>query len=273
MTMLLTLCAGSLRSRMGNASSGKRGGDGMNMLEVPAFVVKHLQLHGLNIPASMLAGWSPEDLDRLRDAADKAACPCLVLIEDAPRPLGSPDDSVREAAAARIQRLAFAANRLGCNAVALKIDAPNDNESFDIAADQVRAMLPAIERLELNVLLAPHAGLTASTERLTSLIKRVGGFRIGSLPSFGAAAEAGDGDPIEGLRKLAPYAGAIHATVEGFNKKGAHKSWDLVACVNAIRSVGFLNTLAIDYTGDGDPVPSIEKARDLLQAAIDKEAE
>ncbi|HVP74022.1 MAG TPA: TIM barrel protein [Phycisphaerales bacterium] len=270
MTMLLTLCAGSLRSRM--ASPSGKGNSGMRMLDVPSFVVKELQLHGLNIPASMLSGCSPADLDRLRDAADKAACPCLVLIEDTPRPLASPDDAERDAAASRVQRLAVAANRLGCNAIALKIEAPESDAAFDMAADQVRSMLPAIERLELNVLLAPHTGLTATTERLTSLIKRIGGFRIGSLPSFGASAAAGGGDPIEGLRKLAPYAGAIHATVEGFNKKGAHKSWDLAACVTAIRSVGFLNTLAIDYTGDGDPVPSIEKARDLLQAAIDKEA-
>lgn len=276
MTMLLTLCAGSLRSRLTHHQAASRGsgkGESMTLFDVPSFVVKHLQLHGLNIPASLLAKWSLEDLDRLRDAADKAACPCLVLIEDTPLPLESPDDAKREAAAARVHRLAVAANRLGCNAIALTIDAPPTDEAFDRAADQVREMLPGIERLELNLLLAPHAGLTATTERLTSLIKRIGGFRIGSLPSFGAAAEAGSGDPIEGLRKLAPYAGAIHATIEGFNKKGAHKSYDLAACVAAIRSVGFLNTLAIDYTGEGDPVPSIEKARDILQAAIERAGE
>ncbi len=270
MTMLLTLCAGSLRSRLGRSAKGKA--ETMTLFDVPAFVVKHLRLHGLNIPASLLAGWSLSDLDRLRDAADKAACPCLVLIEDTPQPLGSADDDKREAAAARVQRLAVAANRLGCNAIALMIEADDDSESFDIAAEQIREMLPAIERLELNVLITPHQGLTATTEKLTSLIKRIGGFRIGSLPSFGAAAAANSGDPIEGLRKLAPYAGAIHATIEGFNKKGAHKSWDLAACVSAIRSVGFLNTLAIDFTGEGDPVPNIEKARDALQAVIDQDA-
>jgi hypothetical protein len=272
MTMLLTLCAGSLRSRL-SKKPGKAGGQDMTMLDVPAFVVKNLQLHGLNIPASMLAGWTLDDLDRLRDAADKAACPCLVLIEDTPQPLGSSNDAKREAAAGRVQRLAVAANRLGCNSIALTLDGKDDAETFDIAAEQVREMLPGIERLELNVLITPHEGLTATTEKLTSLIKRIGGFRIGSLPSFGAAAASNSGNPIEGLRKLAPYAGAIHATIEGFNKKGAHKSWDLAECVGAIRSVGFLNTLAIDYTGEGDPVTSIEKARDILQAAIDKDAE
>ena len=150
--------------------------------------------------------------------------------------------------------------------VLLELRLELEHELVDDARDRF-----VVERLELNVLLAPHEGLTASTERLTALIKRIGGFRIGSLPSFGAAAAAGQGDPIDGLRKLAPYAGAIHATIEGFTKKGTHKSWDLKACVTAIRSVGFLNTLAIDYTGEGDPIPNIEKARDLLQTAIDAE--
>lgn len=265
--MLLTLSAGSVRPMIKS-----NGAASFTMLDVPAFAIKELRLHGLNIPASMLCGWSLEDLDKLRDRADKAACPCLVLIEDTALPLASPDDAKRRAAVQRVQRLAVAANRLGCNAVALKCDAPDTPEAFDLAADEIRALMPAVERLELNVLLSPHQGLTQTTEKLTALIKRVGGFRIGSLPSFAAAAAIGGGDPIEGLRKLAPYAGAIHASVEGFNRKGAHKTYDLAACVTAIRSVGFLNTLAIDYAGTENPVPIIERARDVLQAAIDDES-
>jgi hypothetical protein len=263
MTMLLTLSAGSFRHQI-----GRNGEDGMSIFDLPSFTIRQLNLHGLNIPASMLAKWSLEDLDRLRDRADKAACPCLVLVEDKPLSFAA-DEALREQSADRVRRLAVAANRLGCNAIALRCAAPDTQESFDLVADEIKELMPPVERLELNVLLAQHEGLTHTTEKLTSLIKRVGGFRIGSLPTFAAAAAAGRGDPTECLRKLAPYAGAIHATIEGFNKKGAHKSYDLAACVTAIRSVGFLNTLAIDYTGDADPVPAIEKARDILQAAID----
>lgn len=266
--MLLTLSAGSFGKRIGHD-----GDNGMGMLDLPAFTIKHLRLHGLNLPASMLAGWSLDELETLRDRADKAACPCLVLIEDTPLHLAHDDQRQRRLAADRVGRLAVAANRLGCNAVAVQCDAPDTPEALELIADQIKALMPAVERLELNVLIAPYAGLTQTAGKLTALIKRIGGFRIGSLPSFAAAAHAGDGDPTEGLRKLAPYAGAIHATIEGFSKKGVHKSYDLAACVSAIRNVGFLNTLAIDYTGSGDPVPNIEMARDILQKAIDSEKE
>jgi len=267
--MLLTLSAGSLRRRLNR--NGEEGEAELSILDVPAFTIRELKLHGLNVPASLLAKWSLTDLDRLRDRADKAACPCLVLIEDTPLLLGDPESAVRAEAADRVRRLAVAANRLGCNAVGLQCQAADNDDAFDLAADELRDLMPAVERLELNILLTPHPGLTESTERLTSLIKRIGGFRIGSLPTFAAAAAAGAGNPTESLRKLAPYAGAIHASIEGFTKKGVHKGYDLGACVSAIRSVGFLNTLAIDYLGDEDPVPIIEQARDVLQAAIDKE--
>lgn len=242
------------------------GQDALPLLDVPDFASRQLQLRGLNISASLLAGWNLPDLDRLRDRADKASCPCLILIEDTPLPLAA-NEKARDEVGDRVRRLATAAHRLGCNAISLSFDAPNTDEAFDLVSTELKSLMPSIERMELNVLIAPGEGLTAKPDRLTDLIKRVGGFRIGSLPSFGHAADTGE--LVETLRKLAPYAGAIHATVRDFTKKGQHKGYDLAECVSAIRSVGFLNTLAIEYQGTGDPVKHIEAARVLLQAAIE----
>ena len=260
--MLLTLAASSLASHL-----DPHGDEGLTVYDLPGFAIRELQLRGLNLPASMLAGWSYADLDRLRDQADKAACPCLVLVEDTPLLLAAPGPAAREEAKERIRRLAAAANRLGCNALGLKCTAPDTSEAFDLLAEEMKKVMPAVERLELNVLLAPSEGLTESPDRLTDLIKRIGGFRIGSLPTFAHAASTGDS--VAALRKLAPYAGAIHATVGAFDKKGRHKGYDLAECVAAVRSVGFPNTLAVEYVGDADPIENIDRARGILQAAID----
>ncbi len=261
--MLLTLAARSLRDLVQANGEGS-----ITLLDLPDFSIRELQLRGMNVPSSMLAGWSLEGLDRLRDRGDKAGCPCLVLIEDLPLPLGSADPSEQKAASERLRRVAVAANRLGCNALAVRCEAPDTAEHFERTAVQLKRAMPSIERLELNLLVAPHAGLTQRPDRLTDLLKRIGGFRIGSLPDFGHAASCGD--LVEALRKLAPYAGAVHATVEGFDKQGQHRRFDLGRAVAAIRSVGFVNTLAIDYVGKGDAVAAIERARVLLQAAIDE---
>ncbi len=271
--MLLTLATRSFASKITTAAVPASGAgeadDGFSLLEMPDYAIRHLHLRGMNVPASMLSGWSLPDFDRLRDRADKAGCPCLVLIEDQPLPFADPDPKVREEAAERVRRLAAAAHRLGCNALAISFDAKDNDEAFELVATEVKEVMPHVERLELNVLLAPCQGLTHAPDRLTDLIKRIGGFRIGSLPSFGHAASTGD--TIGTLRKLAPYAGAVHATIDGFARSGEHRGYNLAECVTAIRSVGFVNTLAIDFCGKGDPTASIEKARDVLQEAIEAE--
>src|SRR5512145_2991932 len=146
MAMLLTLAARSLRKLVaGN-------GDKLSLLEIPGFAVRQLELRGINVPSSMLAGWSLDDLDRLRDAGDKAGCPCLVLIEDTPLQFSG---GRAGAAADRVRRLAVAANRLGCNALAIRCQAPDDEDAFDETAAEIKAVMPSVERLELNLLIAP----------------------------------------------------------------------------------------------------------------------
>lgn len=261
--MLLTLSTNSLTKLMGKKA------DGLHLLDVPAFTREKLDLRGLNIAASMLKGWSISELDALRDAADKAHCPCLVLFDDAPLSFAGAAAKSRDKARERLELIGRAAHRLGCNSIAIKCEAPDTDKALELTAQQIKAAMSPVERLELNVLISPDAGLTADPDRLTELIKRIGGFRIGSLPDFASAAATGD--TIGALRKLAPYAQAIHATVKSFSKTGKHTGYDLAECVHAIRSVGFENTLAIEYTGKADPVANIETAREQLRQAIEDE--
>ncbi len=267
MTMLLTLATRSLASMVATSTKRKPRPNDLTMLDLPDFAIRHLELRGLNVPASMLSGWGLGDLDPLRDRADKAGCPCLVLIEDNPLPLGAPSPERRRKAADRIRTLAVAAHRLSCNALAISCKAADSDDALELVANEIREVIPSVERMEINLLIAPFDGLTFSPDRLTDLIKRIGGFRIGTLPDFGHAAKTENA--VETLRKLAPYAGAVHATIQDFNEAGEHPAYDLAECVAAIRSVGFLNTLAIDHVGSGDPIAAVDRARAVLQEAID----
>ncbi len=267
MSLLLTLTTASLKFLLDPEADPPR-----TLLDAPDYVMNELNLRGLNINASMLSGWGVEDLDALRDRADKAACPCLVLFEEEPLPFAAEDDDTVASCKDRVERLAFAAHRLGCNALALRCRIPeggDTEEVLDRAAASIRSLLAGIEHLELNLLLAQADGLTADPERLTDLIKKVGGFRIGAMPVFGAgASEAAD---LEILRKLAPYAGAIQMVVRKFTAKGNHKGFDLGEAIATVRRVGYLNTVTIDYDGDGTTSKDILSAREVMQAAIDAE--
>jgi sugar phosphate isomerase/epimerase len=259
MSHLLTLATSSLDSLIAS------GEDALSVDQIPAFTGGKLELRGLTVSTSLLAGMSLSELDSLRDHADKAGCPCLTLIESAPLRLG--DESAEEVVDDRISRIATAANRLGCSSIAIACEADDTDEVLEDVAEHIRTLMPIVERLELNFLLIPREGLTMLPDRLTKLVKTVGGFRIGVLPTFGHAAQTAD--PVETLRKLAPYAHAMQATVVGFGRGKKHKPFDLAAYIEAVKSVGYANALAIEYVGDSDPVKAITTARDIITSILD----
>jgi hypothetical protein len=264
MSLLLTLTTASLQTLLDPKADPPR-----TLMDVPDFAINSLQLRGLNINAAMLSGWGLSDLDGLRDRADKAACPCLVLVEEDPLPFGVDDDAQQEAATERVRRLAVAGNRLGCNALAVRCSSVDDDDRLEACAEHLKGVMSDIEHLDLNLLLTPHEGLTADPDRLTELIKRIGGFRIGAMPIYGRGSD--EAVELEHLRKLAPYAGAIQLRVDKYTRAGKHKGLGLASAIDTIRKVGYLNTVTIDYTGGADPSRAIECARVELQDAIDAE--
>ncbi|MFO0829019.1 MAG: TIM barrel protein [Phycisphaerales bacterium] len=237
---------------------------------MPHFAAQELSLRGLNLPTGLLAGRAAAEMDKLRDLADKAGCPCLVLAEETPLAFADPKPDVRAAIEERMRRLAQAANRLGCRDIAVRCLASASDQDFERTTAGLKAALHEIDRFDLNVLVIPHEGLTYEPSKLTDLIKKVGGFRIGSLPSFGHAHATGDVEKT--LRKLAPYAESIDATVVGF-KGEKHHPFDLKVCVESVRAVGYVNTLALDYAGKGDVVADLGRARGILEQAVQTDEE
>ncbi len=268
--MLLTLAASSLRSKLW-LKPGRPAAGTMLLRDLPRYVRETLGLHGLNVSTDLLAGADVPQLDALRDAADKASCPCLVLIRNEPLPFFSGNDAKGDDAIERMTRVVQAAHRLGCNSAALFISQETDGEedAFDLAAERLRKVMSAAEKREVNLLLGTGKGLTAEPDRLTDLIKRVGGFRIGTFPDYQAA--AAHSDPLTFLRRLTPYASAVTASTIGFKtgKKGPeHQGYDLVDFTKAVVAVGYTGTLAIDYRGDGDPETGIRNSRAVLESVV-----
>ena len=231
-------------------------------IEIPDFVAEHLGIKGLNVNAPLLKGMAVKDLEQLRDRADRARCPVLVLVEE--RVLDfekSPQDCI-----ARVERLGLAASKLGAPAVAVEL-ASIPVEGFESVAANVKRSLAAIDRFDTHLLVRPGAGAAGDPNRIAELIKKIGGFRIGSMPTFAQAST--QKDPIDSLRRLAPYAQAVEASVKAFAKSGRHEAWDIGAFFGAIEAVGYQSTISIDYAAKTDPLGNIESARDLIAALIE----
>lgn len=243
--ILLTLSAGSVRPLL--AANDPRC---PTIYAMPQFVATDLELRGLNLPADMLKGFGLPEIERFRDEADRAHCPVLLLTEETPIDFANRGTPAWAQSLDRLRRLGTAASRLGCPAIAVRALAPDTDEAFEATAAGVKLAIKEIDKFELSLLLTPSEGLTFEAGRLTDLIKKIGGFRIGSYPSFAHAHATGD--LAQTLRKLAPYAPAIAASVRGFDKDGVHDGFSLAECIESIKSVGYGNTLALDFVGRSD---------------------
>lgn len=258
--MLLTLSVKSVWSA--DRSSAK----GIAPLDLPKWAREELGVYGLTLQTSLLAGWDLQKFDRLRDAADKASAPCLVLVEDKPLALAHPSEEAATAAIERAERVLRVAARLGCSSVAISLDDPNGNASAETLTPRLKAVLSQAEKMELNLLLGPSRGITQTPDKLTGLIRKVGGFRIGSFPDFAEAARSDD--PIAYLRSLVPYASCVCATVGAFDAKGKHKGYDLGSFMEAIESVGYEAALTLDFKGTGDPIAALQAAKSAIESFL-----
>lgn len=250
--------------------------DPLTLFDFPAFAVGEIGVRGVALPASLLTGLKPVDLEAIRDAADKARCPTLLLIEDQPQPLADPDPAVRAEATERIRRLSQASGMLGSAQLGVSIDGADGEDRFEIAASTVREAMQTIDRFEVGVLLESTAGITEDPGRLTDLIKKIGGFRIGSLPDFRFAHDSGD---FEGtLRRLAPYAGTILATL-GSSARGRKPAtaskdktpYDLEAGLEAVLAVGYQHAICLDHAGGRNALPMMIEARETIERFINPE--
>lgn len=343
--MLMTLSISSIRSLLKKRGSGA---PKLDLLDVPRYTRDELGLHGLTLTTDLLAGSTRDRLVGLRDAGDKAGCASLVLIEPDPLPIAELAESKGEQSVERMRRVLEAARLLGCSSVGFSLRGKDDEASFERACERLKPVIDMGERLEINVLIRPSKGLTETPDRTIELVKKVGGFRIGTLPDFQSAAESDD--PGAYLRRLTPYASALLASTveleqpedepepvekpkpakkkaaaaakkeeaqpeaapepEGGEEKPAeegaepegggegfegipdalladleamledepfnppvHVTYDLHPLVEAIKAVGYDQTLSIDYRGSGDGTLGSIMSREAIEAVFESLAD
>lgn len=278
--MLLTLTASCLKPLI--QTSGARGrrskGDGtLDLADLPVYTRETLGLTGLNLSTDLLVGADRARLEGLRERADKASCACLLLIESEPQPFGAESEKKGTSATERTRRVVEAAQILGCTAAAVTVESTDDSVSLTRVATRLKPVVERAEKLDVSLLISPSKGLTSTPERLAELIKKVGGFRIGTFPDFQTA--SGQKDPTAYLRRLTPYASVVSASTTKFKvtpgkdgepDEAVHEGYDLRILIKAVASVGYDGTLAVDYRGAGDLTMGVIYSRNALQEALDE---
>jgi len=297
--MMFSLNTNSIRSVL-----KRRGARAVSPCDLPKYTMDQFGLRAINFSTNQLAGLTPKDLEHIRDSGDRIGCSCLLLSQSTPLPLADTKGDKALESIERMTRVVKAASLMGCNAVSLSIKSKDSDAAFEQATESMKEILQAADRLEINVLIAPAPGLTEDPERLTDLLKGIGGFRIGTMPDFQTAAKTGD--PVGYLKKLTPYASVVNASTLGFKptESGSkavkeessddapelsgldalaaelesmmleddpipvHEGYDLPSLVGAIAAVGFDGTVSIDYQGDGDESLGVMHSKEVIEEAL-----
>lgn len=295
--MLLTLTASCLKGML--LPTGRSKKPKLEMMDLPAFTRDSLGLSGFNLSTDLLVGADRAKLEAIRERTDRASCSCLLLIEPEPQHFGARDEKKVAAAVQRMTNVIDAAHLLGCSAASMKIEAPDDDETLLRVAKALKPIMDRAERNDINLALSPHTGLTHRPERVTELLKKVGGFRIGTYPDFQTAHLYGQGKPegaVGYLHRLTPYASAVCVSTTGFGVPGkakgkakasepvitdpetilepraaVHVEYDLRPMLDAVRSVGYDGPLALDYRGPGDVPAGLRLARGNALTALGAE--
>jgi len=233
--------------------------------DLPRHLHEEHGVRGMSLTTDLLAGADAARLDALREAADKAVCPILMLAE--PEPQRFSDDDAVDAAVERVTRVLHAAHRLGCSAVGIELAPLASADDAEALTDGLKEVSPAAEKLDLNLLVRAGKDPVKTPEDVSDLIKRVGGFRIGALPDFELASASGDGP--EHLKRTAPYASVVLAATTGFKKNGAHEAYDLTDLIAALQDIGFDGALSIEHRGKGDPDAALRQAKEVIEGALE----
>lgn len=209
--MLFSLNVNSVRDVL-----KRRGARAVGIEDLPRYAQEQTGLHAMTMSTDLLAGVTRDTMTRIRENGDRVGCACLLLNQTESLPFGDTKPKAGEDAVIRMTRVVEAASLLGCNSASLAITAKDDDESMERVAVRMRRVLERADRLEIMVLIRPEKGLTQNAERLTDLVKLIGGFRIGTLPDFEAAVASGD--PVHYLKRLTPYASVVNASTQGFKE-------------------------------------------------------
>lgn len=262
---MLILAASSFRHAINSPKSG------VTLLDLPRRAHDELGLRGLLLPTDLLAGADARRLDTLRERADKTSCPCLYLVESQTHALATASKDEAAASADRLDRVLQAAQRLGCSAAGLSVTAPDTEAALEAVAERLKPLAGKAERLDLSLLLCPAKGLTQTPERISDLLKKIGGFRVGLLPDFKEAAASGDGPGY--LRRLAPYAPVVLASAGAFDDSGRHTGYSLEECATSLVAVGYEGAVALACETKTGTEANLQRMRKALDPILFGEGE
>ena len=214
-------------------------------------------------------------LKDLKKVADDSGVRSVLIMCDNEGALGDADEAKRKIAVENHYRWAEWAKYLGCHSIRVNAYSVGTyDEQVSRAADGLRKLTEFACKMDINVIVENHGGLSSNGEWLTAVMKKVDHKCCGTLPDFGNFS-LGDGkeyDRYKGVDEMMPYAKGVSAKTYDFDDKGNETKIDyrkMLAIV--LKKHKYNGFLGIEYEGAGLSEPDGIKASKKLLEAIREE--
>jgi sugar phosphate isomerase/epimerase len=237
-------------------------GKEISLLEFPS-ISTSFGISALEVCQAHLASTDTSYLERVCQALQDAGCRVI----NVPIDVGNLAESSPERRAEEIEMIMQwidAARALGSPAVRVNTGTPTGEDEarvLEIVADGYRRLASFCGDRGMTVLLENHGGLSASPGVILDLLQMVDAPNFQLCPDFGNFPSE---IRAEGLRAMLPHAAVVHAKVYDLDEGGAHRTFDLDACLQLVTESGYVGPLSIEFEGQGDPYGGVRRAKDHL---------
>ncbi len=119
-------------------------------------------------------------------------------------------------------------------------------EGSKLAADGLRRLSEYAAKVDLNVIVENHGGLSSNGKWLSQTIAATKLKNCGTLPDFG---NFYDYDRYQGVTDLMPYAKAVSAKTYDFDEAGNETKIDYAKMMKIVLDAGYHGWVGIEYEG------------------------
>ena len=193
----------------------------------------------------------------------------LLIMCDREGNIGDPDTAKRKQTVDNHRKWLDAAKFLGCHSIRVNAGSRGTwDEQVKLAADGLSQLTAIGAKMELNVIVENHGGLSSNADWLVQVIKKVGQKHCGILPDFGNfRIKPGESyDSYRGMQKLLPFAKGVSVKDRVWDDKGKQHALDYNRMLKLVHASGFRGYCGIEVVGYGNLTANRKK----LQAAIDQ---
>ena len=205
-------------------------------------------------------------LGQMKQRAEDLGVKSLLIMCDREGRIGDPDPAKRTQTVENHRKWIDAAKFLGCHSIRVNAGSAGSwQEQVKLAADGLARLVEIGAKMEMNVIVENHGGLSSNADWLAEVIKKVNHPRCGTLPDFGnfRIKEGESYDSYRGVKKLMQWAKGVSVKDQVWDDKGNRMPLDFDRMLGIVLDTGFDGYCGIEFGG----YEGLNRSRKLLEAS------